>query len=78
MENRLVSCRGYFPMFTFDAYSLKCKSYIYGGCGRTANMYTSLEQCLSTCYHGNPVGKFITEIVRTLFKKHSKEASQGT
>ena len=47
-----VTCRGWFPRFTFNSRTLKCESYIYGGCGASANVYTNEEQCLTTCYYG--------------------------
>ena len=40
---------------TFNPTTLKCERYIYGGCGATANLYHSQEQCMATCYFGNPL-----------------------
>ena len=40
---------------TFNPTTLKCERYIYGGCGATANLYHSQEQCMTTCYFGDPL-----------------------
>lgn len=59
MMNFKIFCwifRAFFPKVTFNAETLKCQRYIYGGCGGTANLYSSTEECMSTCYYGNPLG----------------------
>ena len=48
----MISCYAYFPKIVFNSKSLKCERYIYGGCGASANMFDGLEQCQTTCYHG--------------------------
>jgi hypothetical protein len=51
----MIDCRGFFPRYTFNSRTLQCESYIYGGCGATANVYGSREQCQTTCYFGDPL-----------------------
>ncbi len=50
-----ISCKAFFPRYTFNKNSLTCDRFIYGGCGGTANLYYSLEECMTTCYFGEPV-----------------------
>ena len=33
-----VSCRAFFPRFTFNSETLKRENFIYGGCGGSANL----------------------------------------
>ena len=44
-----IQCRAYFPSWTFNSTSGQCQRYIYGGCGRTANMFDNIEDCISAC-----------------------------
>ncbi len=44
-------CRGAFPKFTFNAAVGKCQKYLYGGCRGTANLYSSKEECISSCVY---------------------------
>ena len=52
-----VECRAFFPRFFYNKDTHECQEFIYGGCGATANVYTSLEQCRSTCYFGNTLNE---------------------
>jgi hypothetical protein len=38
--------------FTFNPVSLSCEPYIYGGCGATANLFLSKEECKMACLFG--------------------------
>ncbi|CAG0880940.1 unnamed protein product [Darwinula stevensoni] len=62
------SCTGFFPKWTFNASSESCERYIYGGCGRTKNLFDTVEECQATCQsraQSQPeVGKTPTEICR--------------
>ncbi|CAB4056301.1 unnamed protein product [Lepeophtheirus salmonis] len=50
-------CAGYFDKFTFNYDTLTCEPYVYGGCGATANLYDTLQECMSSCVHGSaPTG----------------------
>jgi len=42
-------CRGYFPMFHYDAETGTCKKFIYGGCGGNGNKYLTEEECMEHC-----------------------------
>ncbi|CAB4056303.1 PAPLN [Lepeophtheirus salmonis] len=55
-----IFCAGYFHKFTFNYDTLTCEPYVYGGCGATANLYDTLQECMSSCVHGQ-VGASVTE-----------------
>ncbi|EFX90099.1 hypothetical protein DAPPUDRAFT_39875 [Daphnia pulex] len=44
-----ATCLAYFPSWTFDSKSGKCKQYVYGGCHKTENLYETEADCLSKC-----------------------------
>lgn len=46
------------PSWTYDAKAGKCLSYQYGGCGKTANLFESQDECKAAC-------------ARDLSKKHA-------
>ena len=48
-EETGISCRAYFPSWTFNANTGKCESYIYGGCGRTDNLFGTESDCERAC-----------------------------
>lgn len=37
------------PSWTFNSKTGECQSYAYGGCGKTSNLFSSLEECKTTC-----------------------------
>lgn len=43
------SCVAFIPSWTFNSTSGQCENYIYGGCGKTANLFQSEEVCKATC-----------------------------
>lgn len=43
------ACMAFIPSWTFNATSGKCESYVYGGCGKTANLFRTEEACQATC-----------------------------
>ncbi|EFX79782.1 hypothetical protein DAPPUDRAFT_304363 [Daphnia pulex] len=43
------ACMAFVPSWTFNSTSNKCESYVYGGCGKTANLFRTEEACQSTC-----------------------------
>jgi len=44
-EKGLVSCYASIPSYTFDKAEGVCKKYSYGGCGATANLFQTKEEC---------------------------------
>ena len=53
VSQTLLSCMAFFQRFTFNSKSLECEPYIYGGCGATANLYLSKEECKASCIYGD-------------------------
>lgn len=49
IENTGRQCLAFIPSWTFDAKSGKCVSYVYGGCGKTANLYKTEAECQARC-----------------------------
>ncbi|KAI9565498.1 hypothetical protein GHT06_009290 [Daphnia sinensis] len=43
------ACMAFVPSWTFNATTGKCESYVYGGCGKTANLFRTEEACQATC-----------------------------
>ncbi|XP_057371637.1 uncharacterized protein LOC130692528 isoform X1 [Daphnia carinata] len=37
------------PSWTFNSKAGECQSYAYGGCGKTSNLFASLEECKTAC-----------------------------
>jgi hypothetical protein len=52
------ACMAFIPSWTFNATSNKCESYVYGGCGKTANLFRTEELCQATC--GSTASKNLT------------------
>ena len=52
-----VSCLGFMPMWTHNSKTNKCESYVYGGCGKTANLFQSEEACNKACGPEEIIGK---------------------
>ncbi|XP_071981482.1 kunitz-type protease inhibitor 2 isoform X2 [Engystomops pustulosus] len=48
------NCRAAFPRWYFDAESMSCQSFIYGGCGGSKNNHLSKEDCISKCVAPKP------------------------
>ncbi|XP_054711275.1 papilin-like [Uloborus diversus] len=42
-------CRGYIPMYYYDAKDGTCKKFIYGGCGGNGNRHVTEKECLAHC-----------------------------
>ncbi|XP_036392486.1 kunitz-type protease inhibitor 2 [Megalops cyprinoides] len=42
-------CRAAFPRFYYDATNQTCNPFIFGGCGSNGNIFTTEEECKSTC-----------------------------
>lgn len=55
ISDPLRSCLAFFKRFTFNPTSLQCEPYIYGGCGATANLFLSKEECKLSCFYGSTV-----------------------
>lgn len=47
------ACMAFFPRYTFNAKTLRCEKYSYGGCGETQNLYKTLTECMSSCLYGD-------------------------
>ena len=43
------SCLAAIPSWTFNSTAGKCESYMYGGCGKTANLFSSQDDCNAAC-----------------------------
>ncbi|XP_059351176.1 papilin-like [Daphnia carinata] len=44
-----ASCLAFVPSWTFNSTVGQCQSYVYEGCGRTANLFNSLDECDTAC-----------------------------
>lgn len=44
-----IRCMAYIPSWTFNSTSGQCERYIYGGCGKTANLFKTQEACNAVC-----------------------------
>ena len=53
------SCLAFIPSWTYNATSGQCESYIYGGCGKTANLFQSEETCKATCETSKGIGLIV-------------------
>ncbi|KAI9556895.1 hypothetical protein GHT06_016689 [Daphnia sinensis] len=42
-------CEAYMPSWTFKSNSGTCESFVYGGCGQTANLFGTEEACQAAC-----------------------------
>jgi len=42
-------CKGMFPRFTFNSEAGQCQKIVYGGCGASANLFVTLEDCIGVC-----------------------------
>jgi hypothetical protein len=42
-----VSCSAYMPMFWYNDTSGACEPYVYGGCGKTQNLFELEEDCVA-------------------------------
>jgi len=49
VEPRPFACSGYMPKWTFDRTLGSCRSYVYGGCGATKNLFDTEEACQAKC-----------------------------
>ncbi|GFO28193.1 kunitz/bovine pancreatic trypsin inhibitor domain protein [Plakobranchus ocellatus] len=47
-------CRSRLPMYFFNLKSLRCKRFIYSGCGGNGNVYNTKEECEKTCMKVDP------------------------
>jgi Kunitz/Bovine pancreatic trypsin inhibitor domain len=43
------SCLAAIPSWTFNSTAGKCVSYMYGGCGKTGNLFSSQDDCNAAC-----------------------------
>jgi len=50
------TCRGAFERWRFDSATLRCVSFIYGGCGGNDNRFDTEAACRATCVTGLPPG----------------------
>lgn len=42
-------CKAYFKMWTYSVEDEVCKEVVYGGCGGTANLFTTEDECKQKC-----------------------------
>ncbi|CAG0914995.1 unnamed protein product [Notodromas monacha] len=47
--NETKSCLAFLVKYTYNATEGKCMTYVYGGCGGTANLFDSEAQCIAAC-----------------------------
>lgn len=45
----VFSCLAFIPSWTFNTTSQACEPYVYGGCGKTANLYSNEQDCKAAC-----------------------------
>ena len=76
VEDNDRMCRGAFPKFTFNANTGECSSILYGGCGGTRNLYSSLDECLSACVNGPYVSAEPEEDVQVRFRFFVEEEEE--
>jgi hypothetical protein len=43
------ACLAFHPSWTFNSKKGKCEPYVYGGCGKTANLFQTEEECNAKC-----------------------------
>ncbi|KZS19211.1 Uncharacterized protein APZ42_014428 [Daphnia magna] len=43
------SCLAFIPSWTFNSTANECQTYVYGGCGKTANLFNSQDECNTAC-----------------------------
>lgn len=48
-EDLSIECRAHIPSWTYNATAGSCEDFIYGGCGATANIFGSEQECQQTC-----------------------------
>merc|ERR1711970_1181052 len=59
---------GYFPRFTYSQFRGECEKIVYGGCGGSANLFLTNEDCEATCsssYVAKPVPRIGLDIAIT-------------
>lgn len=44
-----IRCMAFIPSWTFNSTSGQCERYIYGGCGKTANLFKTEDACNAVC-----------------------------
>nr|P11424.1 RecName: Full=Male accessory gland serine protease inhibitor; AltName: Full=Acrosin inhibitor; AltName: Full=Paragonial peptide D [Drosophila funebris] len=44
-----ISCRGYFPSWSYNPDAQQCVSFVYGGCGGNNNRFGSQNECEERC-----------------------------
>lgn len=44
-----IECMAYIPKVFYNHTSNKCEDYIYGGCGASANSFSTVEECEEAC-----------------------------
>lgn len=49
VEPSVVNCRAFIPSWAFNSATGACESFVYGGCGATANLFETLAQCNVIC-----------------------------
>eukprot|EP00798_Chlamydomonas_sp_ICE-L_P013191 gene13191-19024_t len=49
LEPKTGPCRASFQRYYFDFDTLQCEEFTYGGCQGNANMFESIEECLTRC-----------------------------
>ncbi|XP_046447458.1 BPTI/Kunitz domain-containing protein-like [Daphnia pulex] len=56
-----ISCFAFIPSWTFNSALGRCQSFVYGGCGRTANLFDTQNECNAACgsesNSGQPISK---------------------
>ena len=42
-------CRAYFPRWAYNRVTMKCETFVYGGCGANENNFQSELLCKQSC-----------------------------
>jgi hypothetical protein len=71
VEPSNISCFAFIPSWTFNSALGRCQSFVYGGCGKTANLFDTQPQCEAACGTGGEAISFKWGIIMAELIPHS-------